>query len=298
MITLLIGCNHSAKEDSTPSIPSDKTVTKKIITAVSIVPQKTFVKAVGGDLVDVIVMIPPGHSPANYQPTPQQMVEFSNAKVYFSIGVPTEQANILPKASELNANIHIVHLSEKVDAVYPPRMIEKNNNDTHEAHNHTSQDPHIWLSPKRVVIMIEAVKEELIALDPENKNFYEKNAKTYIAQLQDLDHDIKETLKGVNSKSFIIYHPAFGYFADDYGLEMITIEENGKESTAKKLQSVINLAKKENIKFIFYQEEFDSKQAETIANEINGATIKVAPLSPDYQKNLRNIANTFKKILQ
>ena len=268
----------------------------KLNIAVSIVPQETFVKAVGGDLVDVITMIPPGYSPANYQPTPMQIIDFSEADLYLSIGVPAEKANILPKAAELNKNIKIVPLADKVSAVYSHHIISESGHNE-ENHTHIERDPHIWLSPKRVMVMIDVIKDELILLDPDNKSIYEKNAANYIAQLKSVDKEIVEILKGLNQKSFIIYHPAFGYFADDYGLKMVTIEENGKETTVKQIQTVIDFAKKENIKVIFYQEEFDGHQAEIIAKEIGGATVQVAPLSPNYIDNLISIANTFKQVL-
>ncbi len=270
---------------------------------VSIIPQKTFIKAVAGDMVHVITMIPPGYSPANYQPTPLQMTEFSKADLYFSMGVPSEEANILPKVTELNKNIKIVSLAEKSAAVYP--YLYSTGTDDHnnseqitEKHHHSGRDPHIWLSPKRVMIMINAIKDELIKLDPANRLIYEKNAADYISRLKSLDNTIINTLNGIKQRSFIIYHPAFGYFADDYGLNMVTIEENGKETSAKRIQSVIDFAKKEKIKVVFYQEEFDGHQASIIANEIKGATIKVAPLSPDYINNLKSIADTFKKVME
>ncbi len=290
-ITLIYfsGCTTKIIEDSKPNI------------AVSIIPQESFVKAVGGDLVHVTTMIPPGNSPTNYQPTPMQIIDFSEADLYFTIGVPAEQANILPKALDLNKDIKIVSLADKTAAVYPHRVLTEEDSDEegpHTSHTHVGTDPHIWLSPKRVMVMIDAIKDELILLDSENKSIYEKNAADYIAQLKSVDNEIVKALSNLNQKSFIIYHPAFGYFADDYGLEMVTIEADGKETTLKRIQDVINYARSENIKVVFYQEEFDGHQAEIIANEIGGATIQVAPLSPDYIENLKSITDTFKEVLQ
>ena len=257
----------------------------KLTVAVSIVPEETFVTAVAGDLIDVITMIPPGHSPANYEPTPGQMLKFSKSKIYFSMGVPTEEANILPKIDSLNKDIKVVSLSEKVKEFYPERSFAK------------GRDPHIWLSPKRVKVMIEVIKDELIELDPNNKSVYEKNAEEYKLKLDNVNSEIKEILNDVKQQSFIIYHPAFGYFADDYGLIMVPIEEVGKEATSKRLQDIIDFANKENIKYILYQDEFDSQQADTVAEEINGTTINVSPLASNYIDNLREIANKFSEKL-
>lgn len=297
---------------------------KKITIAVSIIPQETFVKAVAGDLVDVVTMIPPGYSPHNYQPTPKQMMKLSDSSIYFGIGVPTEKANITPKLKDFNPNIELIHLDEIVAKEYSSRYL---NNDKHkhaedehkesttekdqdshsstedkeahdeENHDHTGVDPHIWLSPKRVKVMIETIKDKLVEIDPDNSSTYKNNADKYLKQLDEVDNNIKTSLSSLKNRSFIIYHPAFGYFADDYGLTMMTIEENGKEATAKKIQNIIDYAKKNNIRMVFYQEEFDDGQAKTIAKEINGSTFKVAPLAPDYINNLNKIANTFKEVL-
>jgi zinc transport system substrate-binding protein len=291
MIINMSGCNSNSVDNAI----EEKNTKEKIKVAVSIVPEETFVRAVGKDLVEVVTMIPPGHSPANYQPTPKQMAEFSESKVYFSIGVPTEQVNIIPKLEDLNKDIKLVSLADKVGEIYPHRYFIK---DDEHGHNHSGRDPHIWLSPKRVKVMIKVIKDELIALDPENKSTYEKNAEEYLGKLDELDNEIKQTLSSVERQSFIIYHPVFGYFADDYGLNMITIEEEGKEATAKKLREVIDFANKENIKFVFYQEEFNSTQAEAIAKEIDGATVKVAPLASEYIENLKAIVNKFNEVLK
>ncbi|MFA5659494.1 MAG: zinc ABC transporter substrate-binding protein [Oscillospiraceae bacterium] len=255
----------------------------KPVVAVSIVPQETFVKAVCGDKVEVITMIPPGSSPANYEPTPEQIENFSDCSVYFSIGVPTESANILPNAGDLN----VVSLAEKAAAVYPERTFEGG-----------GRDPHIWLSPKRVKVMIDAIAAEMSEIDPDNKDFYNENAQAYIAQLDELDAEISAALEGVENKKFIVYHPAFGYLADDYGLEMFSLEEEGKEATPQHLEEMIDLAKDEDIKVIFYQAEVDSSQSKAYADEVGGKTMQLAPLSPDYIENFKNMANLMAEAME
>lgn len=201
-----------------------------LIVAVTIVPQETFVKAVCGDLVEVVTMVPPGNSPANYEPTPEQMVKFSNASVYFSIGVPTEAVNILPSAKA----VKVVSLEETVSEVYPDRKFDNG-----------VRDPHIWLSPKRVEVIINEIASEMSALDPEHHQIYMDNAKEYINRLDELDSTLSELFSELENNKFMVYHPSFGYLASDYGLEMYTLEFDGKEATAKQLQSMIDLAKRE-----------------------------------------------------
>jgi zinc transport system substrate-binding protein len=146
--------------------------------------------------------------------------------------------------------------------------------------------------------MVEVIAREMVALDESNKETYEKNAEAYIAQLDEMDMKIKDALDGVQNKKFIVYHPAFGYIADDYGLEMYALEEEGKEATAQHLQEMIDLAKEENIKVIFYQEEIDSSQSEAFAQELEGKTIQLSPLSADYINNLENMAKTMAEAMK
>ncbi len=262
--------------------PPQDDMSAKPIVAVSIVPEQTFVEAVCGDAVEVVTMIPPGSSPENYEPTPAEMEKFSDASVYFAIGVPTEEANILPNVGD----VKVVSLQDEVAKVYPDRTFGE------------ERDPHIWLSPVRVKVMIDVIAREMTALDPENAEAYNKNADTYKAQLDEVDTQINEALAGVTNKSFIVYHPAFGYFADDYGLTMYALEEEGKEATAEHLQEVIDIAKADNAKVIFYQAEIDSSQSQAFAEEIGGKTMQLEPLSPDYIENLRAMASLMAEVMQ
>lgn len=277
--SLLLSSCKGSKTDSDSEFDS----TKPTI-AVSIVPERTFVKAVAGDLVNLVTMIPPGESPENFEPTPNLFQEFSNSKIYFSINVPTELNSIIPKINDFNKDVKIVNLADEVKKIYPEREFSPGN-----------RDPHIWLSPKRAKIMIDIIKEELSNLDPTNKDTYEKNSKMYIKKLDSLDKEIKNSLNSIKDKAIIVYHPAFGYFTDDYNLRMIALEHEGKESTPKDMEHIVDFAKKKNIKTIFYQAEMDSKQAQTLADEIGGKAEKLAPLSPNYVENLKKISNSFLK---
>lgn len=262
---------------------SGKAQDEKPVVAVSIVPEETFVKAVCGDLVSTVVMVPPGHSPENYEPEPMQMERFSDADIYFSIGVPTEAANILPSVS---AHTRIVSLADAAAEMYDELQIG------------ADRDPHVWLSPKRAIIMVETIAREISALDSANASVYAANAESYIAELETVDLEIKAALEGVANRKFVVFHPAFGYLADDYGLEMFALEEEGKEATAEHLQEMIDLAKAEDIKVIFYQAETDSSQSVAYAEEIGGEAAMLAPLSGDYINNLRTMAKTMAEAMK
>jgi zinc transport system substrate-binding protein len=255
----------------------------KPVIAVSIVPQATFARAVCGDLVDIVTMIPPGASPSNYEPAPELIAQFSKAALYFSIGVPTEKNNILPA---LAADTRLVPLAEAVSSVYPDARIGQ------------GRDPHIWLSPKRAVVLVQAMADAMAEFDPANKARYHSNAAAFIAQIQAADAHIQAALAPVKNKKFMVFHPAFGYIAADYGLTMYALEDHGKEATAKHLQEMLRVAKQEQIKVIFYQAEIDSRQSQAFAEEIGGVTMRLEPLSADYIANLESMAATIAKAMR
>ena len=277
----LYSCNKSSAKNS--SAKAEPTA-EKIKVAVSIVPEATFAKAVCGNLIDVITMIPPGSSPENYEPTAKQMEDFTDSKIYFAIGVPTEKANIIPQVD--TSKTKLVSLNDASAKQYGELKLGN------------ERDPHIWLSPKRAELMVQVIADEVSALDPANTETYKTNAKSFIAQIASADSSIKESLKNVKNRKFVVYHPAFGYFADDYNLEMYALEEEGKESTPKELQEKIDFAKKENIKVIFYQAEIDSNQSEAFAEEVGGRTVKLEPLAADYIGNLQKMADTMAAVMQ
>jgi zinc transport system substrate-binding protein len=269
-IPLLYGCKkeNQNNEESTPD---------KLIVAVTILPQEAFVKAICGDLVNVITIVPPGSSPESYEPTAKQMEDFAKASIYFTIGVPVEQSKSLFKAEKKN----LVKLEDSVSKAYPDLTLEG-----------AGRDPHIWLSPKRAVVMVKTISEEMAKLDPDHAEVYSENALAYITQLEELDTTISNMFSYVQSdkKKFITFHPAYGYFAADYGLEMHSLETEGREATAKDLQDLIDFAKQNDLKVMFSQKESDSRQPEAFTQEVGGEVIMLDPLSGDYINNIKYIA--------
>lgn len=260
------------------------TQNSKLTVVVSIVPQETFVNKVAGELVDVITAVPPGKSPSNYAPTPQEFEKLSRSSVYFSIGIPAEQTYVLPDLKKVNSEIEIIDLAGIVNEKYVEISFSEG-----------SRDSHIWLSPKRAIVMVEIIALELSKIDSQNSDIFRKNSQAYIAELKQLDLDVKKILSTVKNKTFIIFHPSLGYFADDYGLTMISLENDGKEATPKDFQRVIDIANEQGIKTVFYQSEIDSRQSRILAAEIGGKAVMISPLASDYIENLKNIATALAK---
>ncbi len=250
---------------------------------VSILPQKYFVERIGGQYVVPTVMVLPGESPATYEPKPEQLTALSEAKAYFRIGVVFENA-WMDRFAAVNDNMLIV--------------------DTREGANLRSWegapdkiDPHIWLSPVEVKVLARTIKDTLTELDPEHADTFQANLDSFIADIDALDADIRQTLEGVTDRKFMVFHPAWGYFARDYELEMIPIEVGGQEPSAAELAALMSRAQEENIRFVFAQPEFSTKEAETIAQEIGGEVLLISPLNPDWLTNLRYVADTFAQVL-
>ncbi len=258
---------------------SSETQSKPLI-AVSILPEQTFVEKVVGDKMDIITLVGKGASPENYELTPKERAQFESSKLYFTIGVPTEELTILPY---VNKDTEIISLQDKVDEVYAPIMMGPTRN------------PHIWLSPKRAILMVTEIADEVSKLDEKNKDYYMANAKSYIQELEQLDEYLASYFSDLDRREFIVYHPAFDYFAEDYNLKVDIIEIEGKETTAKELAALIENAKEAGIKNVFYQAEIADSQSATIAKELGGRAIQLDPLSPDYIENLKETAKLIKE---
>ncbi len=271
-LTLFTFSSCNVADSGELSLESDK-----ITVAVSIPPQEEFIKEVCGDSVEVITMIPSGNSPENYEPTPQEIAKFSDSAVYFSIGVPTEEENIKPNISE---NTKLVELDKTVGETYPDLKLGE------------ERDPHIWLSPKRAVVMVNEIAKTMSEIDENNAEIYNANAKIYIEKIEKMDEELLKTSEQLSTKEFIVFHPAFGYLADDFGFTMHSLEEEGKEATPTHLAEMIDFAKENNIKVIFYQAEIDSSQSKSFAEELGGTSVMLDPLSPKYLENLQIMVNT------
>ena len=247
----------------------------KINIIVSILPQIDFVENIGKDKVKVSAMIPPGFSPATYSPNMEQLKKLSNADLYIKIGhIPFEKTQ-MKRLEDLNPKMKVVDSSEGIE-IY-------------------ENDPHIWLSPRLVKIQVANICDALIKIDPENQDFYKNNKNEYLAELDNLDLELKNAFSKIQNKKILVFHPAFGYLARDYGFEQIAIEIEGKEPSAKNLAKIIDTAKKENMKTIFVQEQFSTKSAEAIARQIGGSVVPLDPLNRNYIDNLRKIGEEMGK---
>jgi zinc transport system substrate-binding protein len=254
----------------------------KIGVIVTVGPQEEFVKRVGGDRVNVTVMVPPGADPHTYEPLPNQMKQVQDAKIYFQVGSGIEfELTWMDKLTSMNSQMKVVNTSAGIQLI--PNTAEQE----------AGSDPHVWVSPRNAKIMVENIYQTLVQEDPQNKDYYTKNRDEYLKELDDLDKNITQTMSGKNNTKIMVYHPAWAYFCKDYNLQQVAIEQAGKEPTPQNIAFLVDTARNESIKVIFVSPEFSTSNAQVIANEIGGKVVVVDPLSQNYLENMKKVADAF-----
>ena len=273
---------------------------------VSIPPQKYFVQQIGGDMVDVHVMVEPGADPHTYEPKPRQMVAVSKAKLYFAIGIEFEEAR-LEKIAAANPKMRVVHTDHGIMKIpmaahhheeHDEHEKEESHHESDEHDEHGGLDPHIWLSPPLVMIQARMVLSALQDVDPANRDAYSANYRKFIGQVVDLDLKLSGMFAGKRGLKFMVFHPAWGVFAHTYGLIQVPVEIEGKSPKPAQLKELIEHAREDNVRVIFVQPQFSTQSAELVAREIGGEVVFADPLAADWMGNLVEVAGKFKDALR
>lgn len=262
-------------------VASCNTVEKKkdkSIISVSILPQKYFVEKIAGELFNVNVMIPPGASPATYEPSPAQITSLSETDIYMKIGHTVFELSWMEKLASANDAMKLVDLSAGIDLIAEEHH--------HGSHVHSSVDPHIWMSPANVKIMASGIKAVLTEQYPEHEDLFAENLGQFLEELDSLDTHIRSSLSQLESRNFMIYHPALSYFARDYDLHQHPMELEGKSPSPSYMKELVDEAREEEISVIFLQMQFDQHNAETIAKEIGAEIVQINPLDPDWHQQM------------
>ena len=251
---------------------------------VTIAPEAEFVKAVGGDKVDVTVMVPSTADVHTYEPLPSQLSEVAKARMYVEVGSSLEfENNYLDKLKASNPSMLIVNASQGIE------LMPSSEEDGDE-----TIDPHVWLSPRNAKIMVENIYQGLVQVDPANQAYYQKNRDQYLEKLDELDKNTTEILNG-KTKPILIYHPAFGYYARDYNLTFIGVMVNDEEPSAQRIARMVDVARENNITVVYLEPQYNSKFMDSLANQIGGQVIVVSDLDENYLENMKNVAIAFSK---
>ena len=251
---------------------------------VSIAPQKSVVERIAGDFLEIEVLVPPGASPVTHEPTPRQMLTLSEATVWFRIGVPFEDA----WAPRIRANYPQLPIIDTRAGIDLQPMDAQGGR----------PDPHIWMSPRLLMKQSETIRDALTELLPENEEAFRAGHAAFAAELAELDEELTARFAGLTNRRFMIYHPALGHFARDYGLEQIAIEIDGREPGPASLARIIRQAREADIHVIFVQQEFSQSAADAVVRAIDGEVISIAPLAENTLENIRSIAEALLRVLE
>lgn len=297
-------------------LSSSQALAQKLNVIVSIPPQKYFVEKIGGEKVNVSVMLPPGASPHSFEPKPAQMVDLGKADIYMAIGVEYEKA-LLPRISSMHQDLQVVHTDKGINKIpMTPHSHGHDHGHNHEhehghdhghehGHNHghdcksNGRDPHVWLSPDLVMVQASNIYQALVQTSPEDKEYFQDNYISFINELVSLDQEIKSILSEIRpGTKFMVFHPAWGYFARAYGLIQLPVEVEGKEPKAADLKHLIDTAVHKHIKIVFVSPQFSKRSAQIIADSIGGKTLSINPLAENWMENMVEVAHKFKEALK
>lgn len=263
--------------------PTHRTVT------VSILPQKYLTERIAGDYLDVNVMIPPGMNPATCDLNTEQLKKLYDSDLCFTIGyLPFELTHLYP-VLESRKDIRVINHSKGL-----PLLSGSCSHHHHEGEEHEGVDPHIWLSLKNVKTMTDTIYQVLAERYPEQQETFKTNYKLLSQEIDSIARKANQVFENrQDNKTFLIYHPALTYFAADYGLEQISIEDEGKEPNPAHLKKTIDLAREKNIHMIFIQSQFDVNNAKAIAREIGARIIPIDPLSENWKEEMVKLIGIF-----
>ncbi len=258
--------------------------------AVSVPPQAWLVDRIGGDRVEVTVMLPPGAFPATYEPSPRQRLAFDRARVYVKVGhpdFPLERKH-LDKWLAWHPGLEVVDMAAGVDLL-----------PADDAHGHPEgeTDHHLWLSPAVMRRAARRVEEVLARIDPGHAALYAAHLAALESDVEELDRELAATFAGLERRRFLVQHPAWGYFAAHYGLEQTAIESGGKEPGAASLVALAARARRDGVRVIFTQRGVSDRGVRSIAGEIGARVVEVDPLAYDWLANLRRVAAAFRDAL-
>ena len=248
---------------------------------VSIMPQKYFAEKIGGDLVNVSVLVPSGTSPENFDPSPKQIVQLGSSDVYFTIGVPFENI-FLDKLKAGKKKLVVAACDKDV-----PKLHNTEHEEHEHGHHHGEFDPHIWTDPEFIKIIAKNMADTFSSIDPNHATTYAANLESFKKEMNALQAELGQKLAPYKGRVFYVYHSAYTYFAARFGLVQKSIETGEKEPTPAKLRELVNQANQDKVKTIFIQPEFPASGAKRVTEAIGGRCVTLSVLEYDVPANMR-----------
>lgn len=273
--------------------------------AVGVAPVASFAKKVGGALIQTTVLVPGGADAHTYEPKPSQMRALSASALYLSTGLEFEEA-WEKRVKSANPRLAYVHVAEGVKRLPMPEGHGHAEGDHgHKQagkghHDEAESDPHVWVAPSSAKVMAANIARALAKADPANAKAYEANLAGFLREVDALDAQLRGVFVSApaDKRGFLVFHPAWGYFAKDYGLTQQAIEFEGKEPSPRRLAVLISQAKAKGYKVVFVQPQMSRRTAETIAQAIGAKIVLADPLAEDWAGNLKAVAEGFRSALK
>ena len=263
---------------------------------VTVPPQAFLAERIGGEAVEVHTLVGKGQDPHTFEPTPRQAAALAGASLFFTVDIPFER-QLVAKIAASNRRLQVVDSTRGI-ARLP--LTEPHHHEAHarEERSGNEADPHIWLAADNLRIMADNMAAALSTVLPARRESINKNLASLQREISGLDKRLTTTLAPHRGKTFYVFHPAFGYFAQAYGLKQRAVEISGKSPTPRQLTALIRQAREDRVQTIFVQPQFDSNSAETVAQAIDGAVVPVDPLDREVLRNLATIAGAIGQSLQ
>lgn len=276
LCVILAGCKGTPQKQA-DSGKASRTEKPAVTVTVTISPYKYFVDQIAKGKVDVNVMVSNGNNPETYEPYAQQMMELSKSALYLKVGSIGFEQTWMKKLQDNAPDMKVIDTSVGIKPAKTPGG---------------NIDPHVWMSCSNARIIASNILKALCELEPKNKAFFEKNYQSLLSIIDKRDSTIKENFKKDPDlvRKFVIYHPILTYFARDYQLEQLAIEEEGREPSASQLKSLIERARKEKIKFCLIQAEFANRNTTTFINESHTKPMDINPLQGDWNRAMLEAA--------
>ena len=278
LCVILAGCKGTPQKQADPGKTSGTEKPAVTVTVtVTISPYKYFVDQIAKGKVDVNVMVSNGNNPETYEPYAQQMMELSKSALYLKVGSIGFEQTWMKKLQDNAPDMKVIDTSVGIKPAKTPGG---------------NIDPHVWMSCSNARIIASNILKALCELEPKNKAFFEKNYQSLLSIIDKRDSTIKESFKKDPDlvRKFVIYHPILTYFARDYQLEQLALEEEGREPSAAQLKSLIERARKEKIKFCLIQAEFANRNTTTFINESHTKPMNINPLQDDWNRAMQEAA--------
>ncbi len=261
----------------------------ELTVSVLLAPYEKMVREIAGESIDVVTLVPKNANPHTFEPKPDVLKKFSHVSLYFSDGSGLDNA-WRPRFLGVNPDVKVVDVSEGVSFIAEEH--------SHEEEHGEELDPHLWNSPRTAIRLASNICRALVAADAPRAGTYRENLERFRKKLSDLDARFANALKTLSEerRTFIVFHPSYGYLARDYGLRQIAVEMDGKEPKPRDMRNLVTVAKENHVKTVFVQPQFSRRAAESLSREIGAKIVSIDPLAYDFDGELERFLNALLEV--